>query len=150
MPKRKPQQANGKRSRTLLEYYEQKTLFEWAHLEPHPFLPGVIGDYLFSIPNGGGKITPNIRMQLQRTGLKKGVSDCFLPNRCGRFAGLWVEMKKRREHFISKYEVGRALSPDQKAWGSKMELCGYCFCACYGWEEARDVILKYLSLGDGR
>jgi len=128
-----------------LEDGEQAALFDWARVDAHPLLPAgkKIGDYLFAIPNGGNR---NVReaARLKRQGVKAGVSDCFLPIPAGAFNGLWIEMKKQRQHFGSMAEANRALSDPQKNWFGVMRALNYeCVC-CYGWEEAREAILHYL------
>jgi hypothetical protein len=137
---------------------EQSALFTWARMESHPALPPgkFIDDFLFAIPNGGKR---NIReaARFKAQGVKKGVSDVFLPvtiykddetfGGVGETVGfgLWIEMKKQRQHFRSMREAETSVSDHQQRWGKAMEGQGYVFKVCYGWEEARTVILEYLG-----
>ncbi len=129
---------------------EQEALFQWARLEPMPNDPGVVGEYLFAIPNGGRR---NVReaARFRRQGVKAGVSDLFLPVPIyGAVApmsmGLWIEMKKRREHFRSMGEADKAMSETQAHWFHLMRDQGYACKCCYGWEDASACILAYLNM----
>lgn len=135
------------KKRQDFEAKEQIALFVWANMQPHPYLPGKVGDYLFAIPNGGYKLPIPLAVKFKRMGVKSGVSDVFLPNANTRYNGLWVEMKKQRKFFAYPSLVKRAESEEQKEWGEKMVMCGYQYKLCFGWEEASEEILTYLSGG---
>ena len=133
---------------------EQAALFDWARLEFHMNLPKDfpnVGDWLFSVPNGGNRNAREV-VRLKRQGLRPGVWDCFLPVVIhGQVdditPGLWIEMKKQRQHFKSKWEADHSLSENQQIWGIQMEAMGYKTVVCYGFDDARKAILEYL---DGR
>lgn len=72
----------------------------------------------------------------KRMGVKKGVPDLCLPVKRGKYAGLYIELKTPK---------GRP-SPDQNWWVHQLTEAGYDACICYGWEVARDEILRYLQL----
>ena len=133
--------------RKHLEDAEQKGYFKWAWMQPHPWLPGSIGDYAFAVPNGAHLANPSHARKMKEMGMKPGVHDICLPNKAGGYAGLWIEMKKRPEHFSYPSEMKRALSEDQRDWGRKMEMCGYKWVVAYGWDEAMDYTLEYLKHG---
>lgn len=118
----------------------QMALFAWAadNVGRYPQLK-----WLHSIPNGGQRHVAEAS-KLVATGMRGGIWDVFLPypyDGMTGYHGCYIEMKKpeRRNH------KDGGLSKDQLEFGAYAERSGY-FCAvCYTWEEARDVILKYLE-----
>ena len=62
--------------------------------------------------------------------------DIFLPAPRGGYAGLFIEMKRRKN--------GR-VSIDQATWLKALEKQGYKAIVAHGWEEARDEIEGYLK-----
>jgi hypothetical protein len=138
----------NKPKRLNLEDAEQEALIQWVDLEPCGILPGKIGDYLFAIPNGGKR---NIReaARFKRQGVRAGVSDLFLavPLFQHRWGGLFIEMKKQRQHFRSMNEAEKAVSPVQVDFMCRMGTSGYLCRAAFGWEEARKHIVEYLLHG---
>lgn len=112
--------------------------------------------WIHAIPNGGSRhIAEAIKMV--STGLRGGVLDIFLPvpiqtdklyindfkdgynyKRC---AGLYIEMKaeKRRNH------KDGGLEPDQIEFIKFARDMGYYVAVCYNWQEARDIVIKYLE-----
>lgn len=122
-----------------LEHQEQKTLIEWADMQPlsrYVFKAGKVGDYLFAIPNGGARsaITGSI---LKAEGVRKGICDlCFcLPNK--KFHGLFIEMKAQTKQ--------ARLSDAQKIWINRLNEAGYLAQVAYGFEEAKQLIEDYLT-----
>lgn len=93
---------------------------------------------LFAIPNQGAARLKN----LQTEGVMKGVPDLFLAHaQCDsesrvRYCGLFIELKRRK---------GGKLSMEQISWLSKLTAEGYCAQVAYGWDEAREQILRYLK-----
>lgn len=92
---------------------------------------------LHHIPNGGTR-DPVEAKHLKQQGVKKGVPDLCLPVPHGRYHGLYIEMKRE----------GESPSEDQKWWGEKLQLYGYSWAVCRGYEEAVSVLQWYLSLPD--
>lgn len=104
---------------------------------------------LYAIPNGahfggerkqlarGGSISVGaIRARkLKAEGLRPGVPDLCLPVARGGYHGLYLEMKT---------EKGK-VSPDQQAWLEALRGEGYCAMVARGDEEARSVLLAYVS-----
>lgn len=89
---------------------------------------------MFAIPNGGARNAATGAV-LKREGVKAGVPDIFLPwPSCGRH-GLFVEMKK----------PGGSVRGNQKAWQRELVEAGYEAVVCYGWDDAREVITRYLE-----
>lgn len=104
---------------------------KWAELQVKT-MPGLA--MLFAIPNGGARTAVTGAM-LKREGVKKGVPDLFLA--CPRKAcgGLFIEMKKK----------GGKVSIEQREWLAKFIFQGYQAEVCYSFDEAKAVIMKYLS-----
>lgn len=93
-----------------------------------------IADIIIHIPNEG-KRTPWEGKLLQRMGLRRGVSDFFipLPRRCSH--GLWIELKPM---------AGRKPSIEQLLWIDKMRALDFEAHVAYGWIEAKMFIESYL------
>lgn len=116
---------------------EQIALFMWAALNVNTW-PEL--KYMFAIPNG--MYTPNKRVagRMRAMGMKRGVSDILLPVKRGEWSGLFLELKKR------KTETAKGVvQPEQKEFGEFVVSQGFGFIVCYGFEQARDTILEYLS-----
>lgn len=117
---------------------QQKALMVWAalNISKYPQLK-----YLFHIPNGG---TRNLReaVELKAQGVKAGVPDLFLPyaniteqNPSSGYFGLFIELKVKPNK----------PSQEQLEWMAALESYGYFTKVCYSWEEARDILIKYLE-----
>lgn len=121
----------------------QKALFQWAALEikNHPQLK-----WMFAIPNGFFASSGQ-KNKMKAEGLRDGVPDICLPwpryDKLwdGYHHGLWIEMKRE----IYRNRTNGGCSEDQLNWHNYLKEVGYCVHVCYGWEEARDRILKYLK-----
>ncbi len=111
---------------------EQEALFDWAavNVGKMPCLR-----MLYAIPNGG-KRHMNVAKTMKRTGTKKGVPDVCLPVARGKYHGLYIEMKRKKD--------GR-LSPEQRQWLRDLSEQGYRCEVCKGWEEAAKVLVNYLK-----
>lgn len=114
------------------EAEEQAALFQWAELakgsKPQLRL-------LYAIPNGGSRHRLEAA-NLKRQGLKAGVPDICLAYPCGVYHGLYIELK-----------VGKNKPSDlQKEWLNNLRAAGYMTAVCYGFQEAKDMIEKYLKL----
>lgn len=113
------------------ESSEQQALFCWAALAATEY-PAL--SRLFAIPNGGFRFKREAA-RLKAEGVRAGVPDVLLPLPKFKWAGLFIEMKKKR--------VGR-VQDNQSEWIAYLNSAGYLAVVCYGWEEARDTILTYL------
>ena len=91
---------------------------------------------LFHIPNGGSRNKAEAA-HLKAQGVKRGVPDIFFPCACGKWHGLFIELKRTE---------GGSLSKEQKDWIKDLNEAGYMAVVCKGWEEAKDVILEYVKL----
>lgn len=115
-----------------LEHVEQVHLFQWAVWQSckYPEL-----DLMYAIPNGGFR-SKKTAAELKAEGVKSGVCDIFLPvARCGKH-GLYIEMKRAK---------GGRLSDSQKEFIAGVKNQGYEAIVCYGFDDAKDTILKYLN-----
>jgi hypothetical protein len=92
---------------------------------------------LMAIPNGAARRGQNAH-GLVAQGLRPGVPDLFLACPSREWAGLWIELKRRR---------GGRLAPEQREWLDRLRGQGYRAEVCKGWEEAREAILAYLGSG---
>jgi hypothetical protein len=116
------------------EYYESVAFWDWAQTQE------LTREHLFAIPNGGSRnIIEAARMK--RQGVRKGVSDYFLPcpfnsDSGGYIPGLWIEMKKKK-HGVT--------SPEQKEWLNKMLKFGYVAEVAHGSEEAILITKNYIN-----
>ena len=102
--------------------------------------------WLHSIPNGGSRHIAEAG-KMVGAGLRSGIWDIFLPcpiqtEWAKQYAGLYIEMKepKRRKH------RNGGLSDEQVDFGTYARYMGYYCAVCYTWEEARDIIVRYLEL----
>jgi hypothetical protein len=116
------------------EAEEQRAVLEWAS-----FYPSL--KWLHAIPNGthlaGDQKARAIKMSnLKAQGLKPGVFDLFLPMARGRYHGLYIEMKRRKN--------GR-VSDDQKRFSQDVTAEGYQCVVCNGASEAIQAIRDYLA-----
>lgn len=112
---------------------EQESLFVWAAFARCK-LPEI--DLLYHIPNGGSRNSIEAA-NLKKQGVKAGVPDLCLPVPRGKYHGLYIEMKYGKNK----------TSKNQDIWLENLQKQGYVALVCYGWQEAKEVILKYLECG---
>ena len=115
------------------EEEEQTALFSWAALMEgrYPVLR-----LLHHIPNGG-KRSKREAARFKAAGVKRGVSDLFLPCARGGYHGLYIELKA----------LDGKPSAEQKAFAEAVRSEGFVCAFCWGAEEAEAVILDYLKQG---
>ena len=116
------------------EAQEQEALFNWAWLY-RGFCPEIA--LLYHIPNGG-KRDAKEAANLKRQGVKAGVPDLCLPVPRGGFHGLYIELKAGTNKPTEK----------QTEWLAALDKQGYATFVCYGWQQAKEVIEKYLGMRD--
>lgn len=114
---------------------EQTALFCWAALMVHQYGVGCLSS-MFAIPNGGLR-DPITASRLKQQGVKPGVPDVMLPVPWGRYAGLFIEMKRRTKHNTSDEQV---------EYVKVLRAAGYCVIIAYGYVEAIAAINMYLGL----
>lgn len=114
------------------EASEQMLLIQWCNLNKHIY-KGL--EMIFHIPNGGtrNKIEAS---NLKKQGVRAGVPDLFLPVPKGNYNGLFIELK---------YGKNKA-TENQKEWIYKLNNQGYLAVICNGFDEAKNIIEKYLTL----
>lgn len=109
---------------------EQKVFFEWCAYHEHTY-PGI--SRAFHIPNGGRR-DPAEAANLKRLGVKAGVPDIFVPVACGKWHGMFIEMKRRKN--------GR-LSEAQADWIQFLNGMGFYAVVACGAAEAVEFVRKY-------
>ena len=114
------------------EAAEQSTLIDWS-LKCRGKYPEL--DLLFHIPNGGSRNKIEAA-KLKAQGVKAGVPDLFLPAARGGYHGLFIEMKYGKNKPTDK----------QREWMAALNEQGYMAVVCYGFEDARNAIEKYLGI----
>lgn len=116
---------------TPMEHDEQTALIDWTILRSgmYPELK-----LFYHIPNEG-KRTHAAAIRLKQEGMKRGVPDNCLPVPRGGYHGLYIELKR--------VSGGRA-TQEQKQWIEDLSEQGYLAMICKGWQEAADVIERYL------
>lgn len=113
----------------LLESKEQENLFKWAKYYP------AINKLMFAIPNGGSRHKLEA-FNLKKQGIKAGVSDIFLAKSCGKYHGLFIEMKRKK---------GGKLTKEQKIFIDLMRQEGFQAEVAKGADEAIKIITEYLK-----
>ena len=114
------------------ENSEQEAVFEWAQLMSNRY-PEL--RLMYHIPNEGKRSAQN-GAQLQRIGLKKGVPDICLPVPKGKFAALYIELKRDMKSKTTK---------EQMEYIAVLRNCGNCATVSFGADDAIDTILKYIT-----
>lgn len=89
------------------------------------------------IPNER-KATVRVLAELERQGLKKGFPDNFIAEPNGKYSGLFIELKRAKK-CLSR------VSKEQKEWIKALNAKGYAACVCYGAENAKKAVIKYLQ-----
>lgn len=118
---------------TQYEAAEQEALFKWALFIRGRF-PEI--DLLYHIPNGGSRNRIEAA-NLKRQGVKAGVPDLCLPVARGNYHGLYIELKAGKNKTTDK----------QDEWLQNLRDQQYAAEVCVGWEQAAEVITKYLEMG---
>lgn len=104
--------------------------------------------WLFAIKNAGhGDAVRGARSAAE--GVKAGVPDVCLPVPVDLqaslgsvwFHGLYIELKR----VAKETRKSGVISKSQIEWQTYLQLTGYRVQVCYGWEAARDCLLKYLG-----
>jgi hypothetical protein len=112
---------------------EQAQVMAWARAN-EAICPGL--EYLHCSLNGV-RLTPGQVAKAKRQGLKPGVPDLSLPCASRGWAGLYIELKRRK---------GGTVSKDQKRWIEHLNRQGYLARVCKGSREAIDCVKMYLGM----
>ena len=123
------------------ETAEQMKVVEWCRVTDWRMGGGVGIGLIFHIPNGGWRSKAEAA-KLKAMGVRKGVSDLFLPvpihGEDGAMlkGGLWIELKA----------AGGVLSDEQGVWLGEMKKRGYEAVCAIGADQAIEAIRQYLKL----
>lgn len=115
------------------EHGEQSALFCWA-ADYSLIYPRI--KFMFAIPNGGLR-DPITAGRLRAEGVKRGVPDILLPVTNRSYAGLFIEMKRRK---------GGETSEFQDNYHEYLKSASYKVVTAHTWEKARDEILSYIGI----
>lgn len=96
-------------------------------------------ELMYHVPNEG-KRSRVAGARLKQSGLKPGVPDVCLPVAHGPYIGLYIELKVKPNK----------PTDNQKHWLRALRSAGHCTAVCYGWEEAKNLIEKYLKLPESK
>ena len=113
------------------EAQEQRALFEWAERSRSKY-PALA--LMYHVPNGGSR-NPIEGRNLKAQGVRAGVPDICLPVPNGRYAALYIELKR---------PDGGRVSEAQHGWLKALNRAGNLAVVCHGWDEARRTIEEYL------
>ncbi len=119
------------------EHGHQCAIFQWIALTGRNTWP--VLKLLFAVPNGGDR-KMSVAAAMKAEGVKPGVPDLVLPVPAGRFAGLFIEMKKPGEQ--RKKDGGR--SEKQVEWHGELLKQHYAVATCYSWRAAVWTLQMYL------
>lgn len=114
-----------------LEHDEQVTFFEYLELQYRNIVA-------FAIPNAG-KRSRKTGHRMKKEGLRKGVPDIMVAEKCGIYGGLFIEMKRQK---------GSVTSDEQLEMIAKLRAKGYFCVLARGFDEAVKHLKYYLSLGE--
>lgn len=117
------------------EYSEQVELFKWARLVKTPL--GPLSNYMFAIPNEG-KRSHQTAARLKAQGLRPGIPDVMIALPMNGKPGLFIEMKRQK---------GSKVSDNQKRWLDRLSRAGYVTAVALGFEQAREIVERYLEGG---
>lgn len=111
---------------------EQLALLCWCaeNFDQYPQLKRLV-----HIPNGGSRHKAEAG-KLKAMGVKPGFPDLLLPIIKANWYGLFIELKRLK---------GGIISDEQKDWLQFLRSQGYGAIVCYGWLEARKVLIDYLE-----
>ena len=114
------------------EAQEQEALFRWAAYAAGKW-PQL--RLMYHVANEGRRsVAGGARLKAQ--GMKPGVPDICLPVPAGRFAALYIELKRKK---------GGRVSDEQRGWIEALNRAGNRAVVCRGWDEAREEIVRYLG-----
>jgi hypothetical protein len=107
--------------------------------KPH-YNPFVGLKLMYAIPNQIPN--PVVAARMKAEGVKSGVPDIFLPvARYGKY-GLYIELKRQKS--LDKKKAKGVISTNQTAYALALIEHGYQVEISYGWEAARDVLIRYM------
>jgi hypothetical protein len=132
--------GRGAKNEAIPEHDEQVLLVQWADRTQDPRTGDHVGAYLSAVPNAG-KRSARAGARLKSEGLRPGYPDLIFDVACRGYHGLRIEMKRRG---APESDV----RPNQREWLERLNKNGYFAYVARGFEEARELILWYLGIGD--
>jgi hypothetical protein len=81
------------------------------------------------------RTSPQAGRRLKAKGVKSGVPDCLIFTPSTQYKGLAIELKI----------YPNKPTANQKKWLKTLELFGWCVKVCYSFDEAKEIIDKYLE-----
>jgi hypothetical protein len=84
----------------------------------------------------GGYRHPLEALKFKRMGVSKGWPDLTIPYKRKHYGGLYIELKRLR---------GGVISEEQKEWLDFLKTQDYYATVANGFDEAKDIIVKYLN-----
>jgi hypothetical protein len=121
------------------EAQEQRALIRWIKLQPK------IKDFIVKL-NNEGKRTEGQGWNLKLMGMCVGASDLFLAYPMGKYAGLWLEVKRNKRYTLSERSTSTWI--EQEKFQQRMKSVGFYAETCYGWQDGAKIIESYLSSAD--
>lgn len=136
--------ASKAAGRAMSEDGHQVVLFQWAALAKckYPELA-----WLYAVPNGGLR-SKAVAGKLKAQGVKSGVPDIQLDVARQGFHGLRIELKVpevKAVPGITKRKAPGRTSVEQDAWLEQLRSQGYRAEVAYGWSDAMEILVDYLS-----
>lgn len=130
--------------KVMSEDGHQAVLFQWAALAKckYPELA-----WLYAVPNGGLR-SKAVAGKLKAQGVKSGVPDIQLDVARQGFHGLRIELKVpevKAVPGITKRKAPGRTSVEQDAWLEQLRSQGYRAEVAYGWSDAMEILVDYLS-----
>lgn len=119
------------------ETAEQAALIEWASLVAYQGVKLV--DLITHVPNEGRR-GYKAQADFKKLGGSRGYPDLIIDIAAGGYHGLRIEMKAPKGFSSS-------VSAHQKQWLERLNKQGYKAVICYGFDEAKQVIIDYLEIG---
>ena len=113
------------------EHYEQVALFGWIDLHKKRYR-GL--DLVFAVPNAARR-SPRQGKWMKDEGMRAGVPDVVVPIARDGCNSLWIELK------VGKNKPTKI----QADFHERLREEGHRVEVCYGWEEARDILVDYLE-----
>lgn len=120
-------------ARMHIEDDEQVMLVKWFRMQ----YPKIL---IFAVPNGGNRGIQEAK-RLKLGGVTAGVPDLFIAKGMRGLNGLFVEMKRPRV----KGKSNPVVSTEQKEIIKYLLENGFAAVVCYGFDEAKTVIVDYLD-----
>ena len=136
--------AGKSAGKIMSEDGHQSVLFQWAALAKckYPELA-----WLYAVPNGGLR-SKAVAGKLKAQGVKSGVPDIQLDVARKGFHGLRIELKVpevKAVPGITKRKAPGRTSAEQDAWLEQLRSQGYRAEVAYGWSDAMEILVDYLS-----